>query len=69
MTETSFKEFLLFFHSEQVDLIRQVMAGITLPSSAIPEWAKVIPEEKWKSSLVSSITNRTASPADSGKKD
>lgn len=45
------------------------MAGITLPSSAIPEWAKVVPEEKWKSSLVSSITNRTASPPDSGKKD
>ena len=69
MTETSLKEFLFFFHSEQVDLIRQVMAGITLPSSAIPEWAKVVPEEKWKSSLVSSITNRTSSPPDSAKKD
>lgn len=53
---------------EQVDLIRQVMAGITLPLSAIPEWAKVVPEEKWKASLVSSITNRTA-PPDSDKKD
>lgn len=56
------------FHLEQVDLIRQVMAGITLPLSAIPEWAKVVPEEKWKASLVSSITNRTA-PPDSDKKD
>ncbi|XP_068721168.1 uncharacterized protein [Montipora capricornis] len=45
---------------EQVDLIRQVMTGITLPSSSMPDWAKVIPEENWKASLVSSITNRSA---------
>lgn len=51
---------------EQVDLIRQVMSGITLPTSAIPEWAKVVPEEKWKATLVSSITNRTQSPPDGG---
>ena len=55
---------LFFLHSDQVDLIRQVMSGITLPTSAIPEWAKVVPEEKWKASLVSSITNRTHSPPD-----
>lgn len=53
---------------EQVDLIRQVMSGITLPMSAIPEWAKVVPEEKWKASLVSSITNRTQLPPDSETK-
>jgi len=53
---------------EQVDLIRQVMSGITLPTSAIPEWAKVVPEEKWKASLVSSITNRPQSPPDSETK-
>lgn len=52
---------------EQVDLIRQVMSGITLPTSAVPEWAKVIPEEKWKASLVSSIKNRTFTEPDSGK--
>ncbi|EDO48648.1 predicted protein [Nematostella vectensis] len=38
--------------SDQVDLIRQVMSNITLPSSAIPEWAKLVPEDKWKTSLV-----------------
>lgn len=54
---------------EQVDLIRQVMAGITLPSSSIPDWAKVIPEERWKASLVSSISNRTAPLDDSGNTD
>lgn len=54
---------------EQVDLIRQVMAGITLPSSSIPDWAKVIPEERWKASLVSSISNRTAPLDDSEKTD
>ncbi|KAL9975625.1 hypothetical protein ACROYT_G012808 [Oculina patagonica] len=55
-----------YVQNEQVDLIRQVMSGITLPTSAIPEWAKVVPEEKWKASLVSSITNRTPSPPDGG---
>jgi len=54
---------------EQVDLIRQVMSGITLPTSAVPEWAKVVPEEKWKASLVSSIENRTTSPPGSAKID
>lgn len=44
------------------------MSGITLPMSAIPEWAKVVPEEKWKASLVSSITNRTQLPPDSETK-
>ena len=58
-----------FFYSEQVDLIRQVMSGITLPTSAVPEWAKVVPEEKWKASLVSSIENRTTSPPGSAKID
>jgi len=42
------------------------MSGITLPTSAIPEWAKVVPEEKWKATLVSRITNRTQSPPDGG---
>ena len=55
------------FIQKQVDLIRQVMSGITLPSSAIPEWAKVVPEEKWKASLVSTLTNRTGSQPDSAK--
>lgn len=45
------------------------MAGITLPSTSIPDWAKVIPEERWKASLVSSISNRTAPLDDSGKTD
>ena len=58
---------MIFDVSEQVDLIRQVMSGISLPSSAVPEWAKVVPEEKWKASLVSSIKNRTLSEPDSGK--
>ena len=62
-----FNEIVICFYSEQVDLIRQVMSGITLPSSAIPEWAKVVPEEKWKASLVSTLTNRTGSQPDSAK--
>ena len=42
------------------------MSNITLPNSAIPDWAKVIPEEKWKSSLVSNIiSNKQCQSPDS----
>lgn len=67
MKAKMFSCIFIFDVSEQVDIIRQVMSGISLPSSAVPEWAKVVPEEKWKASLVSSIKNRTFSEPDSGK--
>jgi hypothetical protein len=35
------------------------MRNIQLPSSAIPEWAKKIPEDKWKQPLVSAFEQRT----------
>jgi hypothetical protein len=35
------------------------MRNIQLPSSAIPEWAKKIPEEKWKQPLVSALQQKT----------
>ena len=35
------------------------MRNIHLPSSAIPEWAQKIPEEKWKQPLVSALQQRT----------
>lgn len=34
--------------------------NIQLPSSAIPDWAKNIPEEKWKQPLVTALRHRTS---------
>ena len=56
-----------FFHdtklvssfSDEINLIKSVMRNIQLPSSAIPEWAKKIPEDKWKQPLVSALEQRT----------
>ena len=44
---------------DEINLIKSVMMNIQLPSSAIPEWAKKIPEEKWKQPLVSALQQRT----------
>lgn len=41
--------------SEKVDEVKQAMANITLPSTAIPEWAMNIPEEDWKQELLERI--------------
>lgn len=35
-----------------------VMAGIKLPTTAIPEWAQGIPEEKWKEDLLEKIRKK-----------
>jgi len=43
--------------SEKVDEVKQAMAGITLPASAIPEWASSIPEEQWKQHLINRLQN------------
>ncbi|KAJ3272483.1 hypothetical protein HK104_004472 [Borealophlyctis nickersoniae] len=41
-------------HIENDDLaiIRSVMASMPIPDSAIPEWAKAIPEERWMPRVV-----------------
>ncbi|XP_028396251.1 uncharacterized protein LOC114520223 [Dendronephthya gigantea] len=44
---------------DEINLIKSVMTNIQLPSSAIPEWAKKVPEEKWKQPLVSALQQRT----------
>ncbi len=50
--------------SDEINLIKSVMMNIQLPSSAIPEWAKKIPEEKWKQPLVSALQQRTSRTSD-----
>ncbi|XP_071483721.1 uncharacterized protein [Diadema antillarum] len=38
--------------------IRAAMAGFSLPTTAIPAWAKSLEEEDWKEKLVASIQNK-----------
>lgn len=38
--------------------IMSAMATITLPTTAIPDWAQVVPEEKWKQDLLDRIRQR-----------
>ncbi|KAK3742230.1 hypothetical protein QZH41_009010 [Actinostola sp. cb2023] len=45
--------------NDQVRLIQNVMSNISLPTSSIPEWAKLVPEDRWKNSLLTSLENRT----------
>lgn len=37
--------------------VKMVMANVTLPSSSIPDWAAVIPEDQWKEQLINRIQN------------
>lgn len=45
--------------SNKTEQIMSVMAGIKLPTTAIPEWAQGIPEEKWKEDLLEKIRKKT----------
>ncbi|ORX93559.1 hypothetical protein K493DRAFT_315930 [Basidiobolus meristosporus CBS 931.73] len=40
-----------------LEVIRSVMQSFALPESAVPEWAKVVPEEKWMPKLDSQEEN------------
>ncbi|XP_066281613.1 male-enhanced antigen 1-like [Branchiostoma lanceolatum] len=40
---------------EHAELVKSVMAGFQLPSSAIPRWAEEMPEDQWKAAVMSHI--------------
>ncbi|XP_078674877.1 male-enhanced antigen 1-like [Branchiostoma floridae x Branchiostoma belcheri] len=40
---------------EHAELVKSVMAGFQLPSSAIPRWAEELPEDQWKAAVLSHI--------------
>ena len=46
----------------QADLIKNAMAGFSLPSSVTPDWAKLMPEEVWKKQLQTGLTIRQIPP-------
>ena len=45
-------------------MIKSVMKGIKLPESAVPSWASLVPEERWKSLLDSKIKGKPNSSED-----
>lgn len=42
----------------RTEQIMSAMAGISLPTSAIPDWAQNVPEEKWKEDLLVKIRGK-----------
>ncbi|XP_015928225.1 male-enhanced antigen 1 [Parasteatoda tepidariorum] len=40
---------------EHIETIKSVMKNITLPTSNLPQWAKIVPEEEWKTALFSEM--------------
>ncbi|GIY67420.1 male-enhanced antigen 1 [Caerostris extrusa] len=43
---------------DHIETIKSVMKGITLPKSNLPQWATAVPEEEWKSALLSGMLSR-----------
>uniref|UniRef100_A0AAG5CW53 Male-enhanced antigen 1 n=1 Tax=Anopheles atroparvus TaxID=41427 RepID=A0AAG5CW53_ANOAO len=46
--------------------IVNVMAGIKLPTTAVPDWARGVPEEEWKENLLQRIRQRQQPDVDDG---
>ena len=39
----------------EVDAIKKAMTGFSLPTSATPSWAQVVPESVWKAELIGGL--------------
>lgn len=46
---------------DEVEAIKEVMSGFSLPTSVIPEWAKQVPEEVWKTELLDGLKKKKKS--------
>ncbi|EDW13151.1 male-enhanced antigen 1 [Drosophila mojavensis] len=46
----------------RTEQILKAMAKITLPNITVPDWAKGVPEERWKHELLERIQTRRAAP-------
>ncbi|XP_066253808.1 uncharacterized protein [Euwallacea similis] len=49
------KEVDIEMGDKKIDLVKQVMSTIQLPSDAFPDWARSIPEEEWKNHLLQKL--------------
>jgi len=45
----------IFLDDDKAKEISGLMSGFEMPKEAVPEWAKSVPEEVWKKSLLSSL--------------
>jgi len=45
---------------EQSEKIKSLMAGFVLPTTHLPAWAMVIPEDEWKTQLKYYLHNETS---------
>ena len=43
---------------DQVEAIKQAMAGFSLPLGSQPQWAKVVPEDVWKAELIEGLQQK-----------
>ncbi|KND01338.1 uncharacterized protein SPPG_03150 [Spizellomyces punctatus DAOM BR117] len=46
--------------NDDLTIIQSVMSTITIPESAIPEWAKAVPEEQWLPKLIIDCPNTSS---------
>ena len=51
---------LPIYLSDQADEIRKAMTGFSLP---LPPWARVVPEQQWKSKLISQLPGQAVQQA------
>ena len=69
-SDTSFDDFaseILTMDEDHIETIKSVMKGITLPSSSLPQWATLVPEEEWKAALFSEMHARKSNDTISTK--
>jgi len=50
------KEVDIEMTDKKIDLVKQVMLNIQLPSDAFPAWAQNIPEDQWKDHLLKRLS-------------
>lgn len=54
---------------DQADKVRAAMSGFSLPTSSQPDWAKLIPEDQWKTQLIAKLKGQCTPKNDQTKKD
>ncbi|KAH8393533.1 uncharacterized protein LOC110185863 [Drosophila serrata] len=63
------KELQMELDKARTEQILKAMSTITLPNITIPDWAKGVPEERWKGELLDRINNRQQQSEDSSSAD
>ncbi|XP_016972058.1 uncharacterized protein LOC108039534 [Drosophila rhopaloa] len=56
------RELQIDLDKTRTEQILKAMSTITLPNITVPDWAKGVPEERWKHELLDRISNRQHGP-------